>query len=179
MKLKKDAGPFGAGPAKFTTPDQKSIAIVPQDEAERTAALAEHRAKVAAADRVFQTLRNRFALAGCELLITAVDGRASFVIARWGLLRECATLADLEAFAAQVGGCISAEDIEVIDAAGIARRIGALGSSWHGREDQRRGGSGRVERPVSDAARPCRRRKLLINAPGTSATGGYAGTAPA
>lgn len=64
---------------------------------------AAHRERVAAADKVFQTLRARFALAGWMLHITATDGRAQFLVSRWGQVREFDSLAELEAFALQVG----------------------------------------------------------------------------
>lgn len=66
-------------------------------------ALAGHQAQVAQADKTFQTLRARFALTGFGLYITAADGQAKFVVTRWSQVREFDSLADLEAFAMQVG----------------------------------------------------------------------------
>jgi len=69
-------------------------------------ALSAHRARVAAADKAFQTWRAKFALKGFELRILSDDGAAVLMVSRWGLVREFATLAELEAFAAQVGAAL-------------------------------------------------------------------------
>jgi hypothetical protein len=81
------------GPA--SAEETKDLAIVHEADA--------YRAAVAARDKVFQTLRARFALAGWALYITAIDGRASFAVSKWGRVREFGSLAELERFASIVG----------------------------------------------------------------------------
>jgi hypothetical protein len=43
------------------------------------------------------------ALRGYVLVIGDACGKARFLIERWGLVRECDTLAEVEGFARQVG----------------------------------------------------------------------------
>lgn len=55
-------------------------------------------------DKAFQTLRVRLELAGHALSRTeASDGPRSYMVSRWGMVRELRTLGDVKRFAAQVG----------------------------------------------------------------------------
>jgi hypothetical protein len=63
----------------------------------------EWRAAVAQRDKEHRTLIAQFAIAGWALYITETCGRPSYVVTRWGQVREFDTLAEVEAFARRVG----------------------------------------------------------------------------
>lgn len=101
------AAPAGLSPpAKDEAPGWQAEGFRDQgraDSPDSAATPADDQADAADAKR-FATLRARLALAGWMLSRgTAADDAATFSAARWGMARDLGTLAEVEAFARQVG----------------------------------------------------------------------------
>jgi hypothetical protein len=86
---------------------QSVAAAGPQDQTQKHSAdfatADEWRAAVAKHDKDTSTLIAKFAMAGWCLYVTETCGRVSYVVTRWGQVREFDSLAEVEAFARQVG----------------------------------------------------------------------------
>ena len=93
MSALSDEGPFAAG-LQGTSGTTNSADFATADE---------WRAAVAKRDKETKTLIAQFAMAGWCLYVTETCGRASYVVTRWGQVREFDSLAEVEAFGRQVG----------------------------------------------------------------------------
>lgn len=64
---------------------------------------ADWQAAVATHDKRFITLQAQFALRGFSLIVTGVNGMPLFSVGRLGVVRDFASIAEVEAFARQAG----------------------------------------------------------------------------